>query len=158
MIRFDYHVFLFSFFFLFQGGSHKDIREVRQFHFTSWPDHGVPDFPTAMLTMIRTVRVYHYTQSNTGPMVVHCSAGVGRTGTFIVIDSMLSRVLNGDEYLDIYGFVTLLRHQRNFMIQTDVRKADRDLVEGFINGEDMHATPTKPNFVTINRISCLGCH
>ena len=98
------------------------MREVRQFHFTSWPDHGVPDFPTAMLTMVRAVRGYHYSQSDAGPMVVHCSAGVGRTGTFIVIDSMLSKILNGDECLDIYGFVTLLRHQRNFMIQTDVRR------------------------------------
>ena len=75
-----------------------------------------------MLAMVRAVRAYHYDPSlaDTGPMVVHCSAGVGRTGTFIVIDSMLSKVLNKDEYLDIYGFVTLLRHQRNFMIQTDV--------------------------------------
>ena len=105
-----------------QGGSQKEMREVRQFHFTSWPDHGVPNFPTAMLTMVRAVRAYHYSQGEGAPMVVHCSAGVGRTGTFIVIDSMLSKILNRDEYLDIYGFVTLLRHQRNFMIQTDVRR------------------------------------
>ncbi len=75
-----------------------------------------------MLTMVRSVRVYHYTQPlSTGPMLVHCSAGVGRTGTYIVIDSMLSKILNGDEIIDIYGCVTMLRHQRNFMIQTDVR-------------------------------------
>ena len=54
-------------------------------------------------------------------MIVHCSAGVGRTGTFIVIDSMLSKVLHEDSYIDIYGYVTLLRNKRNYMIQTDVR-------------------------------------
>ena len=73
-----------------QGGTSKDLREVRQFHFTAWPDFGVPDFPTSMLSMIRCVRAHHnHLPQETGPMIVHCSAGVGRTGTFIVIDSML---------------------------------------------------------------------
>ena len=53
-------------------------------------------------------------------MIVHCSAGVGRTGTFIVIDSMLSKVIHEDSYIDIYRYVTLLRNKRNYMIQTDV--------------------------------------
>jgi len=56
-----------------QGSSSKDAREVRQFHFTSWPDHGVPQYSTAMLAMINRVRAYH--QQGAGPMVVHCSAG-----------------------------------------------------------------------------------
>ena len=54
-------------------------------------------------------------------MIVHCSAGVGRTGTFIVIDSMLQRILHGEESVDIYAHVTLLRNQRSFMVQTEVR-------------------------------------
>ena len=53
-------------------------------------------------------------------MLVHCSAGVGRTGTFIVIDTMLQRLMHEDEMLDIYGHVSLLRSQRNYMIQTEV--------------------------------------
>lgn len=104
---------------ILKGGSQKDARDVKQFHFTSWPDKGVPDFPTALLAMVRAVRAHHHQQTNTGPMVVHCSAGVGRTGTFVVINSMLSRVLSGDEYIDIYGYVTLLRNMRNYMVQTE---------------------------------------
>ena len=105
-----------------QGGTSKDLREVRQFHFTAWPDFGVPDFPTSMLSMIRCVRAHHNRlPQETGPMIVHCSAGVGRTGTFIVIDSMLQRILHGEESVDIYAHVTLLRNQRSFMVQTEVR-------------------------------------
>lgn len=89
-----------------------------QFHFTSWPDHGVPQYATAMLAMIRRVRRQY--SPETGPMVVHCSAGVGRTGTFIVIDSMLQRLAQEEEIVDIYGHVSLLRSQRNYMVQTEV--------------------------------------
>ncbi len=92
-----------------------------QFHFTSWPDHGVPQYATAMLSLLRRVRS-HYGNScpEEGPMLVHCSAGVGRTGTFIVIDTMLQRLMHEEEMVDIYGHVSLLRTQRNYMIQTEV--------------------------------------
>lgn len=91
---------------------------MKQFHFTSWPDHGVPQYATAMLAMLRRVRA-HYCNDE-GAMLVHCSAGVGRTGTFIVIDTMLQRLMHEEEMLDIYGDVSLLRTQRNYMIQTEV--------------------------------------
>jgi len=66
----DYTIRTFT---LRKGSSSKEAREVRQFHFTSWPDHGVPQYSTAMLAMINRVRAYH--QQGAGPMVVHCSAG-----------------------------------------------------------------------------------
>lgn len=92
-----------------------------QFHFTSWPDHGVPQYATAMLSMLRRVRAhYGHNCAEEGPMVVHCSAGVGRTGTFIVIDTMLQRLAQEEDMIDIYGHVSLLRTQRNYMIQTEV--------------------------------------
>jgi len=102
-------------------GSNKDVREVVQFHFTSWPDHGVPQYATAMLAMIRRVR-HHYDngRGGEGPMLVHCSAGVGRTGTFIVIDSTLQRLAEREELIDIYGHLSLLRTQRTDMVQTEV--------------------------------------
>lgn len=91
-------------------------REVKHFQFTGWPDHGVPPHPTPFLAFLRRVRFYNPTDA--GPIVVHCSAGVGRTACFIVIDSMLER-LKHEDTVDIYGHVTVLRTQRNFMVQTD---------------------------------------
>ncbi|XP_067952178.1 receptor-type tyrosine-protein phosphatase delta-like isoform X2 [Watersipora subatra] len=91
-------------------------REVRQFQFTAWPDHGVPDYPTPLLIFMRRVKAA--TPSDSGPMVVHCSAGVGRTGAFIVIDAMLERIKH-EKTVDIYGHVTCLRAQRNYMVQTE---------------------------------------
>ncbi|XP_065834466.1 receptor-type tyrosine-protein phosphatase delta-like [Oscarella lobularis] len=93
-----------------------DCREVKQFHFTCWPDHGVPQHATAMLAFIRKVK--NANESSAGPMVVHCSAGVGRTGAYIVIDAMLDRMLDWDT-VDIFGHVMVLRSQRNFMVQTE---------------------------------------
>ncbi|GIX90947.1 tyrosine-protein phosphatase Lar [Caerostris darwini] len=91
-------------------------REVRQFQFTAWPDHGVPEHPTSFLTFLRRVQAMN--PMDCGPIVVHCSAGVGRTGCFIVIDSMLER-LKHETTVDIYGHVTCLRAQRNYMVQTE---------------------------------------
>ncbi|KAF4525355.1 hypothetical protein B566_EDAN007837 [Ephemera danica] len=102
-------------FHLTKSGLHER-REVRQFQFTAWPDHGVPDHPAPFLLFLRRVRIM--TPSDSGPMVVHCSAGVGRTGCFIVIDSMLER-MRCDKMIDIYGHVTCLRAQRNYMVQTE---------------------------------------
>ncbi|KAK6630707.1 hypothetical protein RUM44_002876 [Polyplax serrata] len=91
-------------------------KEIRQFQFTAWPDHGVPDHPAPFLQFLRRVRSMNPTDA--GPMVVHCSAGVGRTGCFIVIDSMLERI-RYEKTIDIYGHVTCLRAQRNYMVQTE---------------------------------------
>ncbi|XP_067028665.1 receptor-type tyrosine-protein phosphatase delta-like isoform X2 [Acropora muricata] len=96
-----------------QGAPH---REVKHFQFSGWPDHGVPPHPTPFLAFLRRVRFYNPTDA--GPIVVHCSAGVGRTACFIVIDSMLER-LKHENTVDVYGHVTVLRTQRNFMVQTD---------------------------------------
>ncbi|KAG8188904.1 hypothetical protein JTE90_014959 [Oedothorax gibbosus] len=92
-------------------------REVRQFQFTAWPDHGVPDHPTPFLVFLRRVRAMN--PPDAGPMLVHCSAGVGRTGCFVVIDSMLERLRGECSSVDIYGHVTCLRAQRNYMVQTE---------------------------------------
>ena len=54
--------------------------------------------------------------TDAGPILTHCSAGVGRTGCYVVIDSMLER-LKHDKTIDIYGHVTCLRAQRNYVVQ-----------------------------------------
>ncbi|XP_033993833.1 receptor-type tyrosine-protein phosphatase S-like isoform X3 [Trematomus bernacchii] len=100
---------------LHKSGS-SERREVRQFQFTSWPDHGVPEYPTPFLNFLRRVKACN--PPDAGPIIAHCSAGVGRTGCFIVIDAMLERIRQ-ERTVDIYGHVTLMRSQRNYMVQTE---------------------------------------
>ncbi|XP_016312070.1 receptor-type tyrosine-protein phosphatase S-like isoform X12 [Sinocyclocheilus anshuiensis] len=94
----------------------NERREVRQFQFTAWPDHGVPEYPTPFLAFLRRVKACN--PPDAGPVIVHCSAGVGRTGCFIVIDAMLERIRH-ERTVDVYGHVTLMRSQRNYMVQTE---------------------------------------
>jgi len=97
-------------------GNTGEIRKVYQFQFTAWPDHGVPDHPTPLLQFIR--RVKNLTNPQLGPIVVHCSAGVGRTGAYIAIDAMLDRIQH-EKTIDVYCQVTYMRAQRNYMVQTE---------------------------------------
>uniref|UniRef100_A0A8C2XIP0 Receptor-type tyrosine-protein phosphatase F n=1 Tax=Cyclopterus lumpus TaxID=8103 RepID=A0A8C2XIP0_CYCLU len=100
---------------LYKNGS-SEKREVRQFQFMAWPDHGVPEYPTPTLAFLRRVKACN--PPDAGPMVVHCSAGVGRTGCFIVIEATLERMKH-EKSADIYGHVTCMRAQRNYMVQTE---------------------------------------
>lgn len=74
----------------------QEARCIHQFHFKAWPDHGVPSDPTTVLSFLKDVNdrqnshKQNATTSEIGPVVVHCSAGIGRTGTFIVIDILLN--------------------------------------------------------------------
>ncbi|XP_028306200.1 protein tyrosine phosphatase receptor type Db isoform X16 [Gouania willdenowi] len=100
---------------LYKSGSNEK-REIRHFQFTAWPDHGVPEHPTPFLAFLRRVKACN--PPDAGPLIVHCSAGVGRTGCFIVIDAMTERIKH-EKTLDVYGHVTLMRSQRNYMVQTE---------------------------------------
>ena len=92
-------------------------RRVFHYHFTQWPDHGVPASKLCLISFIKRVRKQHPPEGP--PLVVHCSAGVGRTGTFIVLDTMLQRMeIEGD--LKVYDFVTQLRKRRTLMVQNIV--------------------------------------
>uniref|UniRef100_A0A8C9VRS6 protein-tyrosine-phosphatase n=1 Tax=Scleropages formosus TaxID=113540 RepID=A0A8C9VRS6_SCLFO len=90
--------------------------EVRQFHFTSWPEHGVPYHATGLLAFIR--RVKSSTPPDAGPVVVHCSIGAGRTGCYIVLDVMLD-MAECEGVVDIYNCVKTLCSRRINMIQTE---------------------------------------
>ncbi|XP_031603532.1 receptor-type tyrosine-protein phosphatase alpha [Oreochromis aureus] len=96
----------------------KPQRLITQFHFTSWPDFGVPFTPIGMLKFLKKVKACN--PQYAGPIVVHCSAGVGRTGTFIVIDAMLDMMI-AEKKVDVFGFVTRIRAQRCQMVQTDMQ-------------------------------------
>uniref|UniRef100_A0A8C1KAL1 Receptor-type tyrosine-protein phosphatase U n=1 Tax=Cyprinus carpio TaxID=7962 RepID=A0A8C1KAL1_CYPCA len=90
--------------------------EVCQFHFTSWPEHGVPYHATGLLAFIRRVKTS--TPLDAGPVVVHCSVGAGRTGCYIVLDVMLD-MAECEGVVDIYNCVKTLCSRRINMIQTE---------------------------------------
>nr|XP_018671516.1 receptor-type tyrosine-protein phosphatase kappa isoform X2 [Ciona intestinalis] len=102
--------------FVVQQTDGYDVREGKQFHFTSWPDHGVPSRPTNLLSFVR--RVKSYDPQGEGPTLVHCSAGSGRTGCFMVIDMMLD-MARDEDIVDIHNTVKEVRTRRVNMVQTE---------------------------------------
>ncbi|CAI8010577.1 Receptor-type tyrosine-protein phosphatase alpha [Geodia barretti] len=95
--------------------SSEPALSVTQFHFTAWPDHGVPDYATSLLAFHKKVKKHH--KPFMGPITVHCSAGVGRTGTLITIDCVLEQ-LQEEKVVDIAGVIIHLRTQRMKMVQS----------------------------------------
>ncbi|XP_061681735.1 receptor-type tyrosine-protein phosphatase C isoform X2 [Syngnathoides biaculeatus] len=93
-------------------------REVTHIQFLSWPDHGVPEEPYLLLKLRRRVNAFKNVFS--GPIVIHCSAGVGRTGTYICIDAMIE-CLEAERKVDIYGYVFNLRKHRCLMVQVEAQ-------------------------------------
>ncbi|XP_018578511.2 tyrosine-protein phosphatase 10D [Anoplophora glabripennis] len=91
-------------------------RVVRHFHFTTWPDFGVPNPPHTLVRFVRAFR--ERVPPDQRPIVVHCSAGVGRSGTFICLDRILQQILVCD-YVDIFGIVYAMRKERVWMVQTE---------------------------------------
>ncbi|CAB4041659.1 receptor-type tyrosine- phosphatase S, partial, partial [Paramuricea clavata] len=137
---------------LCKDGQSDKSREIKQYQYTAWPDHGVPHYSTSLLCFIRKVRLAN--PSDAGPVIVHCSAGVGRTGVFIVIDSMLEK-MRREQSVDVYGHVTLLRSQRNHMVQTEEQYIfiHETLLEAVLFGNtEIHASDLSQYYKKLNEI------
>ncbi|OXB57581.1 hypothetical protein ASZ78_008290, partial [Callipepla squamata] len=96
-----------------------EVQDVMHFNYTAWPDHGVPTANAAesILQFVQMVR--QKSLKSKGPMIIHCSAGVGRTGTFIALDRLLQHIRD-HEFVDILGLVSDMRSYRMSMVQTEV--------------------------------------
>ncbi|XP_076047900.1 tyrosine-protein phosphatase non-receptor type 11-like isoform X2 [Oratosquilla oratoria] len=98
-------------------------RKTWHYHFTAWPDHGVPGDPGCVLNFLHDVNRRQEDIGGAGPIVVHCSAGIGRTGTFIVIDMILDQIHRQglDCEIDIQRTIQMVRSQRSGMVQTEAQ-------------------------------------
>ncbi|XP_072041031.1 receptor-type tyrosine-protein phosphatase T-like [Amphiura filiformis] len=104
--------------FKIRKGDDIPVRDFKQFHYTTWPDMGVPQYATPLLTFMKVAQAYP--QEGAGPDIVHCSAGVGRTGTYIVIEAMLE-MAKEEKKVDVHAMVSQLRKDRIQMVQTEVQ-------------------------------------
>ncbi|XP_060132119.1 receptor-type tyrosine-protein phosphatase eta [Zootoca vivipara] len=96
----------------------SESHPMRQFHFTAWPDHGVPETTNLLINFRHLVQEYMKQNPPSSPTLVHCSAGVGRTGTFIAIDRLIHQ-MEMENTVDVYGAVYELRMHRSLMVQTE---------------------------------------
>ncbi|XP_017034835.1 tyrosine-protein phosphatase corkscrew isoform X1 [Drosophila kikkawai] len=105
----------------------QPARRIYHYHFQVWPDHGVPADPGCVLNFLQDVNTRQGNLAQAGekpgPICVHCSAGIGRTGTFIVIDMILDQIVrNGlDTEIDIQRTIQMVRSQRSGLVQTEAQ-------------------------------------
>lgn len=118
-----------------------ETREILHFHYTTWPDFGVPESPASFLNFLYKVRESGCLNSDQGPVVVHCSAGIGRSGTFCLVDTclLLMSTRRDSSSVRIRDVLLEMRRYRMGLIQTadQLRFSYLAVIEGakYINGD-----------------------
>ncbi|ESO87588.1 hypothetical protein LOTGIDRAFT_127680, partial [Lottia gigantea] len=100
------------------GITDKSSRMIKQYHYVSWPDKSVPNDISSLVEFRN--KVVRSSTEFPGAMVVHCSAGVGRTGTFVALDYLISEG-EANKAVDVFNCVHRMRYERVNMVQTKVR-------------------------------------
>uniref|UniRef100_A0A9L0T8E9 Tyrosine-protein phosphatase non-receptor type n=1 Tax=Equus caballus TaxID=9796 RepID=A0A9L0T8E9_HORSE len=115
-----------------------ETRTISHFHYTTWPDFGVPESPASFLNFLFKVRESGSLNPEHGPAVIHCSAGIGRSGTFSLVDTCLILMEKGDD-INIKQLLLNMRKYRMGLIQTpdQLRFSYMTIIEGakFIKGD-----------------------
>ncbi|XP_026944620.1 tyrosine-protein phosphatase non-receptor type 2 isoform X1 [Sagmatias obliquidens] len=115
-----------------------ETRTISHFHYTTWPDFGVPESPASFLNFLFKVRESGSLNPEHGPAVIHCSAGIGRSGTFSLVDTCLVLMEKGDN-INIKQLLLNMRKYRMGLIQTpdQLRFSYMTIIEGakFIKGD-----------------------
>ncbi|XP_062960308.1 tyrosine-protein phosphatase non-receptor type 11-like [Cynocephalus volans] len=132
---------------VWQPDQEEPPRKVKHYQYFSWPDHGVPAEPAGVLGFLDEVNRAQSSVPEAGPMVVHCSAGIGRTGTIIVIDILVGVVRRKglDCDIDIPKTIQLVRRQRSGMVQTEAQyKFVYLALQRYIQGEQLRLREQDP--------------
>ena len=98
------------------GHERPKALDITHYYFTAWPEFGVPQFATSLISFIRRIQKKHNKDAKI-PLLVHCDGGVGRTGTFIMLDTMMDR-LKTEDSINVYEFLHQMRKQRTQMVRT----------------------------------------
>lgn len=92
---------------------------ITHFHYTEWPDHGVPDSSKVFLDLLEKV---NKANTKNTPIVVHCSAGVGRSGTFLALHSLIEQIKQCKDLanlkFNLVNLVLSLREHRFSLVQS----------------------------------------
>ncbi|XP_046452031.1 tyrosine-protein phosphatase non-receptor type 2-like isoform X2 [Daphnia pulex] len=114
----------------------EEVRLVRQYHYTTWPDFGVPTTPSDFIQYLQDIRNTGGLGPGTeeepiGPAIVHCSAGIGRSGTFCIVDTALLQLERG-ERVNVKELLLEMRRYRMGLIQTaeQLRFSYLSIIEG----------------------------
>ncbi|KAL9970307.1 hypothetical protein ACROYT_G022661 [Oculina patagonica] len=131
-------------------------RTIYQFHYTGWPDHGVPKDPSPVLTILHEVNGRQQSIPMAGPIIVHCSAGIGRTGTFIVIDNLVKMIKEQglDCEIDISKSIQIVRAQRSGMVQTEAQyEFIYRAIQHYISTETARLNSDNPNLAVYGNLA-----